>query len=61
MSYNSIKNNNFFSPLKIIQNKNSTRSQHNIFTSSERKKKSIEKSQDFLSSTIKKTDEEEYE
>ena len=62
MSQKVIKSNNFFSPLKIIQNKNSTRSQHNIFTSSERKKKnSFEKTQDFLSSTIKKTDEEEYE
>jgi len=61
MSYITNINNNFFSPLKIIQNKNSTRSQNNIFTSTERKKKSLEKSQDFLSSTIKKTDEEEYE
>ena len=61
MSYKSNINNNFFSPLKIIQNKNATRSQNNIFTSSEKKKKSVEKSNDFLSSTIKKTNEEEYE
>ena len=56
-----IINNNYFSPLKIIQNKNSNRSQPNIFSSSERKKKSLEKSNDFLSNTIKKTNEEEYQ
>ena len=58
------KNNNFFSPLKIKpnKNKNQTKSQHNIFTSTEKSKKNFfEKSRDFLSSTIKKTDEEEYE
>ena len=61
MDYNSIINNKFFSPLKFIPKRSSNRSQHDIFSSSERKKKSIEKSQDFLSSTIKKTNEEEYE
>ena len=61
MSFNSSMKNTFFSPLKIIQNKNSNRSQPNIFTSSERKKKPLEKTNEFLSSTIKKTDEEEYE
>ena len=58
---NTINDNHSFSPIRIIPSKNSSRSQHNIFSSSERKKKSLEKSQDFLSSTIKKNDEEEYE
>ena len=62
MSYKSnIINNNYFSPLKILKTKNFTKSQHNIFTSSEKKKKSLEKSQDFLSNTIKKSNEDEYE
>ena len=62
MSYKTSKNNNhFFSPLKIIQNKNAIKSQYNIFTSSEKKKKSLEKSLDFLSKSIKKSNEEEYE
>ena len=62
MSYKSnIINNNFFSPLKILKTKNFTKSQQNIFTSSEKKKKSLEKSQDFLSNTIKKSNEDEYE
>ena len=54
-------NNKFFSPLKFLPKRSSNRSQHDIFTSSERKKNSAEKSHDFLSSTIKKTNEEEYE
>ena len=61
MDYDSNINNKLFSPLKFIPKRSSNRSQHDIFSSSERKKKSIEKSQDFLSSTIKKTNEEEYE
>ena len=61
MNSNSGVKNTYFSPLKIIQNKNSNRSQPNIFASSERKKRPLEKTNEFLSSTIKKTDEEEYE
>ena len=49
-----------FSSLKIMPIKNTTRSHQNIITSSERKRKSQEKSEDFLSSTIKKTNEELY-
>ena len=54
-------NNHYFSPLKIVHNKNANRSQDNLFSSSERKKKSLEKSLNFLLNTIKKTNEEEYE
>ena len=61
MNYDSIINKKFFSPLKYIPKRSANRSQPDIFSPSERGKKSMEKSQDFLSSTIKKTNEEEYE
>ena len=60
MKYNSIKN--FFSPIKINQKKISNKSQFNIFTSSESKKKSKHKNIDlFPSNTIKKGKEDDYQ
>ena len=69
MNYNSIKN--FFSPIKLNQNKISNKSQFNIFTSSESKKKSNEikkksnekneKIELFHTNTIKKGKEDDYQ
>ena len=55
MNYNSIKN--FFSPIKL----NSNKSEFNVFTSSERKKNSIENNELFPTNTIKKGKEDEYQ
>ena len=55
MNYNSIKN--FFSPIKL----NSNKSEFKVFTSSERKKSSMENKELFPTNTIKKGKEDEYQ